>query len=206
MRQLLALLFLKLIAMPAFPMGTKVPSEDYVDLGTMSIGKGPNSGIVRLPYYKPEGVEKILKPDTVALHVIELIVDGKVIEPHLQLGGFFEMADCIGTETVGQGGVNREIEMKWHPSRGVHWDPVEDKPSIRSYEYFPPEHIEEPLYYKIQYPAKEVFLIYGINYPSRHSNNFYPLEGEYDEEMLELMDKTYYVKWTIEWDIPRLSD
>jgi len=205
MRDLLPLLFFELVAVPAFSMGTKVPPGDYVDLGTMKIDDSSRSGKINLPYYKPEGVERVLTNNQIMICVIKLIVDGKVIKPKRGAGSY-ELADSIWTESVSRDEENREVEMYWSPVGGKSWDSVKDEPSRRIYHYHQPKRLDNPLQYLIKYPAKEVFLNYGINYPSRYRNVYYPLEGEYDEEMLELMDKTYYVKWTIEWDIPRLSD
>ena len=58
------------IAIPSHASGRNVDLSDYIDLGTMKIGKNtetlPN---VVLPYIKPEGITEIWTPDRATLYI-----------------------------------------------------------------------------------------------------------------------------------------
>ena len=103
------------IAIPSHASSRNVDLSDYIDLGTMKIGKNtktfPN---VVLPYIKPEGITEIWTPDRATLYIEKFIVDGKRVGAGLpNWGAAEEIYDEIRAETVPKEEETREFDMVW---------------------------------------------------------------------------------------------
>ena len=177
------------LSMLSYASGSKAGPEDYIDLGTLMIGKNNRSLRLTLPYVKPEGIGNIWLPECVSLFIEELVVDGKKIRsggPAWATGD--EMYDRIRKESVPLEEENRTIDMRWSSIKNDFYEGL-------IYTIYAIKRYRHSRDYVIDYGAREVFMVYSILYSGVNDTRWKSFKRVPDG-----VNQKYYIKWTIEWE------
>jgi hypothetical protein len=164
---------------------------EYVDLGVIPVGLPDSSCVLKLPYYKPEGIIQIPSWPYRSLAIHKIMVDGVQLFSTRNWYASNEAADRIYVDTTGSEAECRTLEVLWHWAiheytnqviqRGLFYTTVAgDIPSA-------------PEVYNIPYGAKKISMVYSIR--------FFIYDSGY--KLLDTIESEEYgVTWEMEWHLP----